>query len=845
MILTKKALSNFQNGNTETHPSLNLEVLEDRMMLSTVEIFAAGATGQENLELFVNDQFVQTFSNVGGDASSRQFQRFVFQTDQTLTPGDIGIGFANDLFDPANGIDRDLIIDRIVVDGVTVQTEDPSTRSTGIFGPDGPTGAGFFQTETLNINGVFDFADPISSGGQVTGDLIEFDAVGTTGEELVNLVVDGQVVQTFGLFQSETTHSFRSNDPNVSLEDIRIEFVNDLFDALRGIDRNAQIFEFRVIDGDTGSVQTARTTDSNVLTSGIFSGGAITQGLGAGGFIAGDFNGNGFVEISGSDSGGGSTGSGDIIQFDAVGTTGEELVNLVVNGQVVQTFGLFQSETTFNFRSNDPNVSIEDIRIEFVNDLFDPARGIDRNAQIFEFRVIDGDTGAVQSARTTDANVLSSGIFADGAITQGFGAGGFLAGDFNGNGFVEISDAGQGPTALEQFESGFFNLTGSIGPQGQTVFVASVSAADVTFTENLPIGARPIRLIAAFDNNGAPLSGFGDNGIVNLTELLSPSIGLVDPVFSILDIEFFDDGSLLIAGDAVAGEDSFISGPLLVPGVTPVQFVAKLNPDLTLDVNFAQQGVLSGNFLQLNDSEVIFQTSLEAEIGPDGSVNLLAAVVDDFGGPFDVQNSSADLIVARFSGDDGTLDTTFGNNGTTIISSSEFEEPRFSAQDFQVDDQGGIFFILNTGITSLPSSGTGGIAIGRLLADGSRDVGFGDNGIFTRPASSIFAEVSPAGVIGVLGFDSDQSLPTLAILDSSSGDVISELTLDRGIEFSPDGNPVTTSTFLLGLTVDQFGNFLVNSQIVEQPVGGFQTDLGRIEQIVSPTGEIFATEFVA
>ena len=117
--------------------------------------------------------------------------------------------------------------------------------------------------------------------------------------------------------------------------------------------------------------------------------------------------------------------------------------------------------------------------------------------------------------------------------------------------------------------------------------------------------------------------------------------------------------------------------------------------------------------------------------------------------------------------------------------------------------------------------------------------------MFSRPASSIFAEVSPAGVVGVLGFDSDQSLPTLAILDSSSGDVISELTLDRGIEFSPDGNPVTTSTFGLGLTVDQFGDFLVNSQIVEQPVGGFQTDLGRIEQIVSPTGEIFATEFVA
>ena len=87
-----------------------------------------------------------------------------------------------------------------------------------------------------------------------------------------------------------------------------------------------------------------------------------------------------------------------------------------------------------------------------MNDLFDASTGLDRNAQIFESRVIDGDTGAVQTARTTDANVLNSGIFANGAITQGFGAGGFLAGDFNGNAFVEISDSkGSGHLATDWF----------------------------------------------------------------------------------------------------------------------------------------------------------------------------------------------------------------------------------------------------------------------------------------------------------------------------------------------------------------------------------------------------------
>jgi len=82
----------------------------------------------------------------------------VFETDQDLTPGDIGIAFGNDAFDPTTGLDRNLLVDRIIVDGVTVQTEDPSTFSTGIY-RDGLTGGGFFETELFNINAIFTFAD--------------------------------------------------------------------------------------------------------------------------------------------------------------------------------------------------------------------------------------------------------------------------------------------------------------------------------------------------------------------------------------------------------------------------------------------------------------------------------------------------------------------------------------------------------------------------------------------------------------------------------------------------------------------------------------------------------------
>ena len=112
-----------RNSEMDSRNCLSLEVLEDRMMLSSVEIFAAGATGEENLDLLIDGQVVQTIFNVGGDASTRDFQRFTFHTDQAVTPGNIGIRFSNDAFDPSIGLDRDLIVDRIAVDGVSVEAE--------------------------------------------------------------------------------------------------------------------------------------------------------------------------------------------------------------------------------------------------------------------------------------------------------------------------------------------------------------------------------------------------------------------------------------------------------------------------------------------------------------------------------------------------------------------------------------------------------------------------------------------------------------------------------------------------------------------------------------------------
>lgn len=646
---------------------LNVEALEERMMLSTVEIFAAGATGQENLDLFIDGQLQQTFFSVGGDASIGQFRRLTFETDQPLTPGSIGVGFSNDKFDASTGLDRNLFVDRIVVDGVSVEAEDPSTFSTGIY-RDGLTGPGFLETDVLNINGVLTFADPASiGGGGGSGDRIEFDAFGTTGEEFVDIFVNGESVAFFGL--------------------------------------------------DTPGV---------------------TQ--------------------------------------------------------------------TFSFTSDDSNISIEDVRLEFVNDLFDESRGIDRNVQIFEFRVIDGETGAVESARTTDANVLNTGIFVDGiGITEGFGAGGFLAT----NGFVEISDTvGGGASSIVsdsdfQITEGSFSFDPAIGPDDQI-------ASSTTGNEIQVVGS-----------NGVPLSSFAGDGSVDLDDLLSLPSGFE---LNVTDLEFFDDGSLLVTGftEEIGAGVLFGQGP-----ATPV--IAKLSPDGTLDGSFTQQGFLQGTFLQLPDNG----SPVLSVIDSSGRIIVFGANNDNpdpFGDPLN-------FIVARLN-PDGTPDPTFGNSGNVFVQGSSFPDvggPFASGTPLGVDvlDNGDITFAFSfPGFAGSAQT----LVVSRLSASGDIDRGFGSNGFFVRtlgtdPGAPLFQQTPSGGA--AIAFTSDADVTTLLLLDSA-GDQFAETPLVIASEILLDGAASTPFTSLSDLAVDQAGNIVVTTF---RTPGGF-TSLPNVIQRVLPSGEV-------
>ena len=532
----------FQRKKTDSPLTLQLEQLEPRMMLSTVSVFAAGQTGAENLDLFIDGQYATTFNDVGGDVGSRDFVELTFSTDEVLSPGRIGVAFGNDFFDPQTGEDRNLLVDRIVVDGVSVETEDPSTRSTGIF-RNGFTGPGNFETELFNINAIFTFADPVGQGDQV-----EFDALGTTGEEVLELVVDDQVVRTFGLQNAGVTETF------------------------------------------------SFTAASDVL--------------------------------------------------------------------------------------------LEDVEIRFVNDLFDPENGIDRNAQIFEFRVIDNQTGEVSTARTTDANVLSSGIFVPGeGITTGFGAGGFLAT----NGSVQIVNSGASLTAT--IDSSF---------QGNS-FVSSIETAVGSNNQVATLGSTGDLILV--DDAGIPVSTFGNNGFVNVEDLLGGRVpALANGQAFFTDLEFFNDGSILVTGalaPTLGSNGNVLSDPI----------IAKINADGSLDQSFSQQGVVQGTYLQLFG----FNNDLKSVIDNDGRIILFGANTTSAAGN--------NYTVSRLNSN-GTLDTTFGNGGNVFVSGiGGFSSP--AGVEVTADNQ--VVF----GIVS-PFS----IALGKLNEDGSRDSTFGDGGFATVTPSS-------------------------------------------------------------------------------------------------------------
>ncbi len=125
---------------------------------STITIYAAGTPMQgqyPTMKLYINNIDVKTWGNIQGNPNNREFLTFTHTVENKPTAEQIKVEFTNDNGNSQE--DRNLRVDKVVIDGVEYQTESPSTFSTGMWVQGKDCTSGNYQTEWLFCGGYFTY----------------------------------------------------------------------------------------------------------------------------------------------------------------------------------------------------------------------------------------------------------------------------------------------------------------------------------------------------------------------------------------------------------------------------------------------------------------------------------------------------------------------------------------------------------------------------------------------------------------------------------------------------------------------------------------------------------------
>jgi len=151
-----------------------------------------------DMQLLINDKVVKTYVGVSTKSS------YYFNWPSTIQPSQIKIRFPNDAYDVVNGNDRNLRVDRIIVNGVTYQTEADGTQYC-------LTSCNPSTSEYLaNTNAYFHFTNNQSHGTN------NFTGYGLKYESTLNLSCSGQTGQncyrnySWGIPDRDGTNSYIS-----------------------------------------------------------------------------------------------------------------------------------------------------------------------------------------------------------------------------------------------------------------------------------------------------------------------------------------------------------------------------------------------------------------------------------------------------------------------------------------------------------------------------------------------------------------------------------------------------------------------------------------------------------
>lgn len=261
-------------GDIQTDLIASAQSLATVSVALPITIRAAGSQGDEQMQLQIDGTTVQTWNSVGGDASNRQFQTFTYNNDSPIAADRVRVVFSNDQYLPEQGIDRNLVVDSVTIDGTVFQTEDPSVFSTGTW-QDGVITPGFKESETLHANGYFQYASSDTGGD---GSTISIFAAGNENSEQMELWIGGERVQAWSdIGGNASDRQFVRFDFNaasvVNIDDVQIRFTNDLFVNDGEVDRNLRIDRIE-IDGTV-----FQTEAPNVFSTGTWQNGSATPGF--------------------------------------------------------------------------------------------------------------------------------------------------------------------------------------------------------------------------------------------------------------------------------------------------------------------------------------------------------------------------------------------------------------------------------------------------------------------------------------------------------------------------------------------------------------------------------------
>ena len=327
-------------------------------------IRAAGATGEEQLQLQIDGIPVRTWDNVGGNYAQRVFQTFTYVYPGTLSADRVRVAFTNDGTSVA-GADRNLHVDALTVAGVTYESEAPTTYSTGTWNDADGCGPGNKQDETLHCPGYFQYAQPS------VGTSIDIRAAGQTGEEQMQLLVDGVTVKTWNniggnpnarVFQTLTyTHPTL-----ITLDQVRVAFTND-GNTTSGADRNL------VVDAILFGGQLFETEAATTYSTGTYD---DATGCGPGNKLSETLHCGGYFQYA-------QPASGSVVDILAAGYTGEEQMQLLVDGVPVRTWdnvgGDYNQRQFILYTYTHPTaLTASQLRVAFTND-GNTVSGADRN----------------------------------------------------------------------------------------------------------------------------------------------------------------------------------------------------------------------------------------------------------------------------------------------------------------------------------------------------------------------------------------------------------------------------------------------------------------------------------